>query len=52
MTVQGAILGDEMGLGKTLQMVTLVWNLLKQSPVAGSVLAKKVLIIAPQVSLS
>ena len=47
MTVQGAILGDEMGLGKILQTVTLVWILLKQSPVAGSVLAKKVLIIAP-----
>ena len=34
-------------MGKTLQTVTLVWTLLKQSPVAGSVLAKKVLIIAP-----
>ena len=40
-------MGDEMGLGKILQTVTLVWTLLKQSPVAGSVLAKKVLIIAP-----
>eukprot|EP00092_Neocalanus_flemingeri_P023094 GFUD01025040.1.p1 GENE.GFUD01025040.1~~GFUD01025040.1.p1 ORF type:complete len:925 (+),score=337.10 GFUD01025040.1:29-2803(+) len=47
MIVQGAILGDEMGLGKTLQTVALIWTLLKQSPVAGSVLAKKVLIVAP-----
>jgi len=47
MIVQGAILGDEMGLGKTLQTVTLVWTMLKQSPVAGSVLARKVLIVAP-----
>jgi len=47
MSVQGAILGDEMGLGKTLQTVTLVWTLLKQSPVAGMVVAQKVLIVAP-----
>ena len=45
--VQGAILGDEMGLGKTLQTVTLIWTFLKQSPIAGSVLAKKILIVAP-----
>jgi len=45
--IQGAILADEMGLGKTLQTVALVWTLLKQSPVAGSVLVKKVLIVAP-----
>jgi len=45
--IQGAILGDEMGLGKTLQTVTLIWTLLKQSPEAGSVLAKKILIVAP-----
>ena len=46
-TVQGAILADEMGLGKTLQTVALVWTMLKQSPVAGCQLAKKVLIVAP-----
>jgi len=45
--IQGAILGDEMGLGKTLQTVTLIWTMLKQSPEAGSVLAKKILIVAP-----
>jgi len=43
----GAILADEMGLGKTLQTITLVWTLLRQSPMAGSVLAKRVLVIAP-----
>ena len=45
--VEGAVLGDEMGLGKTLQTVGLVWTLLKQSPVAGATLARKVLIVAP-----
>jgi hypothetical protein len=46
---RGGILGYEMELGKILQTVTLVWTLLKhkQSPVAGSMLAKKVLIITP-----
>ena len=44
---EGAILADEMGLGKTLQTVALVWTLLKQSPVAGTQLARKVLIVAP-----
>jgi DNA repair and recombination protein RAD54B len=29
---QGAILADEMGLGKTLQVITLIWTLLRQSP--------------------
>ena len=43
----GAILADEMGLGKTLQTVALIWTMLKQSPVAGCVLAKKVLIVTP-----
>jgi len=31
----GAIMADEMGLGKTLQVVTLVWTLLRQSPQGG-----------------
>jgi len=44
---EGAVLGDEMGLGKTLQTVGLVWTLLKQSPIAGATLARKVLIVAP-----
>ena len=30
---QGAVLADEMGLGKTLQTITLIWTLLKQSPI-------------------
>ena len=46
-TIEGAILADEMGLGKTLQTVALVWTLLKQSPVAGTQLARKVLVVAP-----
>jgi len=45
--MSGAILADEMGLGKTLQTVALIWTLLKQSPLAGCVIAKKVLIVAP-----
>ncbi|KAJ3164242.1 helicase [Geranomyces variabilis] len=28
----GAILADEMGLGKTIQVIALIWTLLKQSP--------------------
>jgi len=28
----GAIMADEMGLGKTLQVVSLVWTLIRQSP--------------------
>ena len=46
-TVEGAILADEMGLGKTLQTVTIVWTLLKQSPIAGTQVVKKVLVVAP-----
>ena len=45
--IHGAILADEMGLGKTLQTVSLIWTFLKQSPIAGKVLAKKVLIVTP-----
>ena len=28
----GAVLADEMGLGKTLQVIALLWTLLKQGP--------------------
>ena len=28
----GCILADEMGLGKTLQVITLLWTLLRQGP--------------------
>jgi DNA repair and recombination protein RAD54B len=31
-TATGALLADEMGLGKTLQIIALVWTLLRQSP--------------------
>ncbi|KAG7877655.1 hypothetical protein KL906_004715 [Ogataea polymorpha] len=44
----GVLLADSMGLGKTLQTITLVWTLLKQSPVAGDPpVARKVLICCP-----
>lgn len=50
----GAILADEMvcryqtkGLGKTIQTISLIWTLLKQSPVPGPPLAKKVLVLTP-----
>jgi len=45
--VKGCILADDMGLGKTLQTISVIWTLLKQSPIAGSSLARKVLIVAP-----
>lgn len=31
----GALLADDMGLGKTLMTITLLWTLMKQSPIAG-----------------
>jgi DNA repair and recombination protein RAD54B len=44
----GAILADEMGLGKTLQVIALLWTLLKQNPIHGAPpLIKKALIVCP-----
>lgn len=44
----GALLADEMGLGKTLLTITLIWTLLKQSPIPTEKAAvKKVLICCP-----
>lgn len=46
--IRGAILADEMGLGKTLQTITLIWTLLRQSPIADSKpVINKVLICCP-----
>ena len=45
---EGAILADEMGLGKTLQTITLLWTLMKQSPVHEELpVVKKALIVCP-----
>lgn len=43
----GCILGDSMGLGKTLQILTLVYVLLRQNPSKKDPFAKKVLIVTP-----
>lgn len=45
---QGAILADEMGLGKSLQIITLLWTLLKQNPYYGEEpIIKRALIVCP-----
>ncbi|OBA18996.1 hypothetical protein METBIDRAFT_47617 [Metschnikowia bicuspidata var. bicuspidata NRRL YB-4993] len=44
----GALLADEMGLGKTLMTITLIWTLLKQSPIPNDKnVINKVLICCP-----
>lgn len=43
----GCIMADEMGLGKTLQCITLMWTLLKQSPMAGKPEIQKAVIACP-----
>ncbi|KAL9090232.1 MAG: hypothetical protein Q9159_002132 [Coniocarpon cinnabarinum] len=46
--INGCILADEMGLGKTLQVITLIWTLLKQNPIHGDPpVIKKVVIVCP-----
>ncbi|GAV51097.1 hypothetical protein ZYGR_0AD02800 [Zygosaccharomyces rouxii] len=56
--IQGCILADEMGLGKTLMTITLIWTLLKQTPMASKVscsqngvplqgLCNKIIIVCP-----
>ncbi|PWN45805.1 putative RAD54-DNA-dependent ATPase of the Snf2p family [Ceraceosorus guamensis] len=44
---QGSIMADEMGLGKTLQCITLMWTLLKQSPIANKPTIEKAIIACP-----
>ncbi|RPB23197.1 hypothetical protein L211DRAFT_787171 [Terfezia boudieri ATCC MYA-4762] len=53
---QGAILADEMGLGKTLQIIALLWTLMKQNPIydpgsvggmGGRPVVKKALVVCP-----
>ncbi|KAK4048006.1 DNA-dependent ATPase protein rad54 [Microbotryomycetes sp. JL201] len=44
---QGCIMADEMGLGKTLQCISLLWTLLKQSPVPGKQTIDKAIVICP-----
>ncbi|CAG9466548.1 unnamed protein product [Pedinophyceae sp. YPF-701] len=44
--VTGAILGDAMGLGKTLQIISLVWTLLRQGP-SGRPAIKKAVVVVP-----
>ncbi|WIA33078.1 hypothetical protein OEZ86_006234 [Tetradesmus obliquus] len=42
----GCLLADEMGLGKTLQVIALLWTLLRQGP-EGSPVARKAIVVAP-----
>jgi len=44
---KGCIMADEMGLGKTLQCITLLWTLLKQSPIAGKPSIEKAIVACP-----
>ena len=43
----GCILADEMGLGKTLQVVTLLWTLLRQSPDGKSPTVERACVVCP-----
>jgi DNA repair and recombination protein RAD54B len=43
----GCILADEMGLGKTLQVITLIWTLIKQGPHRNTPIIRKALVVVP-----
>ncbi|SCV74367.1 BQ2448_6799 [Microbotryum intermedium] len=43
----GCIMADEMGLGKTLQCITLMWTLLKQSPIPNRPAIDKAIVVCP-----
>lgn len=43
----GCIMADEMGLGKTLQCITLLWTLLKQSPIPNKPGIDKAIVVCP-----
>jgi DNA repair and recombination RAD54-like protein len=45
--VHGCIMADEMGLGKTLQCITLLWTLLRQSPIPNKPTIEKAIIVCP-----
>lgn len=46
--LQGAVLADSMGLGKTLQILTLMWTLMKQNPFdSKNPLINKCIIVTP-----
>jgi hypothetical protein len=40
-------MADEMGLGKTLQCISLLWTLLKQSPIHGKSSIDKAIVVCP-----
>ncbi|KAI8867327.1 hypothetical protein GQ42DRAFT_164865 [Ramicandelaber brevisporus] len=43
----GCIEADEMGLGKSFMCITLLWTLIRQSPVAGKPTIEKCIIVCP-----
>ncbi|KAK9452767.1 P-loop containing nucleoside triphosphate hydrolase protein [Dipodascopsis uninucleata] len=43
----GCIMADEMGLGKTLQCISLLWTLLRQSPIPGKPTIEKCIVVCP-----
>eukprot|EP00775_Hariotina_reticulata_P011378 gene11378-11527_t len=45
-SAHGCLLADEMGLGKTLQVIALLWTLLRQGP-QGAPVCNKAVVVAP-----